>query len=241
MSEADDPVSLALAAAASYGQKADWAFYADDPRGALGGGVKYWCFWWNEETQVRFEKAWGPDADALADELADRYAFIWPWIIPDLISVRAPATQGCIEDLLGNRELIKRTKKTNPLTVLRTSTLWGAFHTVRKRRSWDAPRWQHCPSCGEKFHGGEPPIWTYRQFGPSRYCGECCFQVRNGNTAVQSGEEAVGAVRELAAALEMIPAQNYALQTLPISLPYERRDRIMRTLCAMPPVVLADI
>ncbi len=217
----------------------DWAFYADDPHGALGGNVKQWCFWWSEETQLLFDEAWGPDADAQADELADSYAFVWPWMIPNFIQSRAPDTQARIEHILKNRELVARTNQTNPLTVLYVSTLWGAFHAVRKRRSWKTPQWRNCSSCGEKFFGGEPPIWTHRQFGPARYCEKCCLQVRRGNTAVRSSETAIGAVRELASALEMIPAQNYAFQTLPVSLPYKRCDRIVRALCAMPPPTIS--
>lgn len=57
----------------NYDRMDDWAFYSDDPRGALGGSVAHWCFWWNEIYQRRFEKIWGPDADALADEMADHH------------------------------------------------------------------------------------------------------------------------------------------------------------------------
>ena len=214
----------------------DWGFHADKPRGALEGAVANWCFWWTDGTQARFEEAWGEDADALADELADRYAFVWPWIIEDTLPTRAPLTQGRIEELVSYDALVQRTNGTNPATVLGVSTVWGAFHTVRKRRSWGPPSWRHCGACGQRFFGGEPPVWTYRQFGPSRYCTTCCFLVRDGSKGAWTSEGAISAVRELAAAAETIPPQAYAFQPVPLSAPVERRDRLVRALCAMPPL-----
>lgn len=214
----------------------DWSFHADDPRGALEGAVANWCFWWTDETQARFEEAWGEDADVVADELADRYAFIWPWMIEDALPTRAPATQQRIEALIADPTLIGRTNGTNPATVLAVSTLWGAFQTVRKRRSWDPPRWQDCGCCGQRYFAGDPPVWTYRQFGPSRYCTDCCFNVRNGQEGAWTAGSVICAVRELAAVAETIPPQSYAFQPLPLSAPVQRRDRLMRALSAMPPL-----
>ncbi len=213
----------------------DWGFHADDARGALDGAVANWCFWWNEETQERFERLWGDDADAVADELADVYAFVWPWMIEDLLPTRAPRTHARIAQLVAEEALVQRTNGTNPATVLRVSTFWGAFQTVRKRRSWEPPRLQPCGSCGQRFFGGDPPVWTYRQFGPSRYCTACCFSVRNGRKGEWGRESVIYAVRELAAAAESIPPQAYAFQPLPLTAPLEPRDRLMRALCSMPP------
>lgn len=214
----------------------DWGFHADHPHGALDGALAYWCFWWTEKTQARFEEAWGQDADALADELADHYAFAWPWIAEHALLTRAPVTQERIEKLLSDRALVRRTQGTNPRTVLAVSTVWGAFHTVRKRRSWDPPSWQPCGACGREFFGGEPPVWTYRQFGPSRYCTACCILVRDGRKGEWTREGVAAAVRQLAAAAETIPTQAYAFQPLPLSAPADRRDRLMRALCDMPPL-----
>lgn len=214
----------------------DWGFYADDPRGALNGSAARWCFWWDDEVQARFEQAWGNDASAVADELADRYAYVWPWMIPDLLPAHAPDTEARIEFLLAGEFLVRRTEGTNPRAVFASSTTWGAFHTVRKRRTWAPPRWRRCPICEAEFFGGEPPIWTYRQFGPSRYCTSCCFRARDGNRDARTPEEVTSAVRELAAAFETIPPQAYSFELLPLEAPEEYRDRIMRALCAMPPV-----
>lgn len=214
----------------------DWGFHAEDERGALDGDVANWCFWWTDETQTRFDGIWGDDADALADELADLYAFAWPWMVGGLLPARAPLTQARIEQLVADEALVRRTDGTNPATVLAVSTFWGAFQTVRKRRGWDPPRRQPCGSCGQSFFGGDPPVWTYRQFGPSRYCTACCFLVRNGRKGEWTRDSVLGAVRELAAVAETIPPQAYAFQPLPLSTSAERRDRLMRALCAMPPL-----
>ncbi len=215
---------------------ADWGFHADGQRGALDGDAAGWCFWWTDDTQKRFEELWGDDADVLADELADGYTFVWPWMIVDLLPARAPLTHERIAQLVSEEELVLRTNGTNPVSVLRTSTMWGAFQTVRQRRSWDPPRTQACGSCGQPYFAGDPPLWTYRQFGPSRYCTACCFDVRNGRRGEWTRDTVIGAVRELAAAAETVPLQAYNLQQLPLSAPVERRDRLMRALCAMPPL-----
>jgi len=215
-------------------ETSDWGFRSDDPRGALGGHVAYWCYWWNDETQARFEQAWGADADELADELADRYAFMWPWIVAEVLPARVPETEARIEELLAEEQLVRRTSETNPRTVLSTSSTWGAFHTVRKRRSWDPPSIRRCPTCEIEFYAGEVPIWTYRQFGPSRYCRGCCSGVRDGARKRWSRDLVIAAVRELAAASESIPNQAYVFQPLPLDAPEARRDRLMRAMRDMP-------
>lgn len=214
----------------------DWGFYADKPGGALDGAVANWCFWWTDGIQAQFQEAWGEEADALADELADRYAFVWPWMIENVLPTHAPLTQARIEEIVTCPSLVRSAHGTNPKTVLSVSTVWGAFHTVRRRRQWSPPSWQHCGACGQRFFGGEPPVWTYHQFGPSRYCTTCCFLVRDGRKSSWTREGAISAFRELAAAAETIPPQSYPFQPIPLSVPVERRDRLVRALCAMPPL-----
>lgn len=217
-------------------ESSSWAWVAEDPRGALGGSVKQWCFWWNEAAQAHFEQIWGADADEVADELADRFAFVWPWMIADVLPTRAPRTQARIEELLAEEGLILRTNGTNPLTVMSVSTTWGAFHTVRKRRRWDPPLFRVCPVCETEFFAGEVPVWTYRQFGPSRYCKGCCFGARDGAPGRHKRDSVIAAVREFAAASESIPKQAFAFELIPLDASEDRRDRLVRALHAMPPV-----
>jgi hypothetical protein len=107
---------------------------------------------------------------------------MWPWLFEDQFSLRSPEAMLRLRAvLIADEGLIERAWGQNPEAVFMIGVIWGAFSTVRQRRTWEAPRWQDCPICGETFYGGEPPIWTYRQFGPSRYCTSCCFKARNGN------------------------------------------------------------
>ncbi|MDA8118435.1 MAG: hypothetical protein M0000_13830 [Actinomycetota bacterium] len=214
----------------------DWGFHAEEPQGALNGGVSHWCYWWNDDLKHRFTEAWGQDADELADELADSYAYMWPWFLGDLLSSRSPETAALVRSLLAADEaLLERTQQTNSETVFTMSVIWGAFETVRERRTWEAPRWRDCPICGERFYGGDPPIWTYRQFGPSRYCTSCCFKARSGDDSVRRKGDVIDALTRLSSACDTIPPQAFAFLRLPLDLSPERRDAIMRGLIGMPP------
>ena len=211
----------------------DWAFYAGDPKGALGGSVAQWCFWWNERFQRRFAELWGPDADILADELADNYGYVWPWLIDRLLPTRALNSFANIEDLLSSPEFLARTNGTNRESVLSTSITWGSFHVVRGRRVWAEPQELTCPVCEKKFWGGDLPIWTYRQFGTARYCPKCCLDVRNGRSKKWNQEKVIESIRKLAAAQGSIPSQAYSFEVL-AGLSDGRRDLIMPALADMP-------
>lgn len=215
----------------------DWGFYSDDPRGALGGAVAHWCFWWNEDYQRRFEEIWGPDAELLADELADHYGYIWPWLIDTSLTTRAPNTFAQIEYLLSDEELISRTNGTNPPVVVHNSIVWGSFHTVRKRRTWAEPEELTCPVCEKKFWSGNLPIWTYRQFGQARYCSECCLEVRNRPNRNWNSSSLLLALKNLSDAMGSIPPENYSFQPL-AGVQEEKRDRIVAALCQVPDALI---
>lgn len=220
----------------------DWGFRAEDPGGALGGYVAHWCFWWDDECQDRFSGLWGRDADEVADDIADRYGFGWPWLAPRVLPTRAPTTQALIESFLAEDWLVARTNGTNPRTVLDVSTVWGSFHVVRTRRSWFVPSATACAVCDREFWTGELPVWTYMQFGIGRYCQACCQRARDGRRRRWSGDEAVAALRELATSFGGIPTQAYGFEVLPPNAPPEDRDRWMRALCNMPdPVTLKQV
>lgn len=214
----------------------DWGFYADDPRGALGGGVAWWYFWWNDDCQARFAELWGQDAEDVANDLADHFGFGWPWLVPRVLPSRAQATHARIEAFVRDEPLVARANGTNPRRLLEGSTVWGSFHLLRTRRSWFVPTEKICAVCGAEFWSGEVPVWTYTQFGVSRYCQDCCFAARTGVTRQWTRESAVAALRELAEAFGGIPRQAYAFEALPLTAAVEVRDRCMRALCAMPEV-----
>ncbi len=214
----------------------DWGFYPEDPGSPLvasGGG---WCFWWDDECQSRFAEIWGPDADQVADGLADRFGFGWPWLAGTALPTRAPTTQARIEAFAADEALVARTNGTNPRTILGLSTVWGSFRVLRARRSWFVPTEAVCAVCGHRFWTGEVPVWTYTRFGVGRYCEDCCLRVRTGVQGNWRRPEAVTALRELAEAFGAIPKQAYAFEFLPLDAALERRDRCMRALCAMPDV-----
>jgi len=217
----------------NYSNDHDWAFYANDPKGALGGSLAQWCYWWNERLQKRFAELWGPDADILADELADSYGYIWPWLIDRLLPTRALNSFAHIEHLLSSPEFLARTNGTNPESVLSTSIIWGSFHVVRRRRTWLEPKELTCPICTEVFWGGDLPIWTYRQFGTARYCPRCCIDVRNGKAKKWNQKGVIESIQKLAAAQGSIPSQAFSFEVL-AGLPEERRDVVMQALTEMP-------
>jgi len=133
-----------------------WVFRADDPTRSPA----YWqCFWWDDWCAERFSALWGPEADEIADELADLYAFAWPWLISRVLRSRAPRTHQRIEAFTSSDELLRRAKGTNPLGVLEMTTMWGAYQMVRARRSWRDPSTATCPICGSRFWTGLPH-WT---------------------------------------------------------------------------------
>lgn len=71
------------------GRISDWGFRPGVPDGPFGG---QWSYWWDDWCQNRFDKLWTNEADLVADDLADKYWFFWPWLIGKALITRAPAT-----------------------------------------------------------------------------------------------------------------------------------------------------
>lgn len=210
-----------------------WGFLADDPTRCT---MYWWCFWWDDWCAERFSYLWGEEADAIADHLADLFAFAWPWLISHALRTRAPKTLERIEAFTSSDELVQRVNGTNPRAVLERTTTWGAYQMLRTRRAWSVPSMATCPVCASRFWTGDLPPWTYRQFGPSRYCEHCCVTVRNGRSDRWTPETVKRAVVDLADAFGAVPPQAFASQQLPIEASEDRRDRWMRAMAATPNV-----
>jgi len=92
----------------------------------------------------------------------------------------------------------------------------GAFHIVRRRRTWPEPSAMVCPTCGQDFWNGDVRPWAIRAFGPVRYCMDCCCRVPNGDPrATWFEKEVKDALHELRDAFGAIPAQSFPAGRVP--------------------------
>jgi hypothetical protein len=214
----------------------DWGFRSHDPDGPHGGYVSHWYYWWDDKCQVRFDQLWTSEGDIVADDLADRYWFAWPWLIGPVLRTTAPALADRIMDFAATEDRPGPAHiPNNPYAISDQIATWGAFHVVRRRRTWKEPSLVVCPVCGKDFWNGNLTVWMYRQFGPARYCEDCCMQVRNGAPQAKwAKSDVVAALSALSSALEAIPTQAFSFQILPPDAPEEQRDQWMRALVAMP-------
>ncbi len=213
----------------------DWGFRSQEPRGPQGGYVSYWYYWWDDTCQDRFNRLWTSEGDDVADDLADRYWFSWPWLIGSALTTAAPATADRIMEFATSDDRPRPTFHDQPQTMFDKIATWGSFHVVRKRRTWPAPRFDVCPVCEKEFWNASPSTWVVRQFGPARYCMDCCIQVRNGNPRpTWSRQDVLAALNELASVMEVVPVQAFAFQAFPSDGSVAQRDRWMHALAAMP-------
>lgn len=212
------------------GRDRDWAWRCSDPEGGWNP------YGWNSQDQARFAAVWCQEADDLVDELVDRYGAMWVWRTPAALLTRLPEVAERVRDL-AERQLVgqQHTYRGNPTSIYEQASLYGPFHTTRQRRSWPDPLPQPCPLCGHWFTAGQLNPWILRQFGPPRWCKECCLRARNGNTAPSTPDCAREAVTALASALGTIPAQSYASTPVPLDLPADRRDALVAAMAACPP------
>ncbi len=125
----------------------------------------------------------------------------------------------------------------NPHAISDQIATAGAFHVVRRRRTWPEPSPAVCPTCGQDFWNGDIRPWAIQAFGPVRYCMDCCFRVRNGDPrATWFEDEVKTALRDLRDAFGAIPAQGFSAGRVPHDGLPEERDRRIQALLAMPPV-----
>jgi hypothetical protein len=220
------------------GKISDWGYRSGDPDGPFAGSWFRQYSWWNDWCQRRFDELWTAEADQVADDLADQYQFYWPWLIGQALITGAPDTYDLIlafakdEKRPGPAHLAL-----NPHAISDEIATVGAFHVVRRRRTWSEPATAMCPTCGKDFWNGDVRPWAIQAFGPVRYCMDCCLQVRNGDQrATWFEHEVKDALQELRAAFGAIPAQSFATGRVPHDGQPDERDRRIRALLAMPAV-----
>lgn len=221
-----DPKSKPIAPASGWSR--DVGFRSDD----LHGGFN--SYGWTFKDQERFESIWTAEGDAVADELADRYAFAWPWLIARSLSASAPITSKAIMEFAVSEDRPWHTYRDVPDIMFEHIAMWGSFHAVRKRRTWPEPGEAVCPTCGDTFWTGHLAHWTFRRFGPARYCRSCCDQALIGHRGPCTRETAITTLKKLNAALGVIPAQNFNQPVFPPDAADQNRDRWMEALLHMP-------
>ena len=222
----------------SAGRISDWAYRSGEADGPFAGSWFHQYYWWNDWCQRRFDDLWMEEADRVADDLADEYQFYWPWLIGRALITAAPATY---ERILAFAKDKNRPGPAhidlNPHAISDQIATVGAFHVVRRRRTWPEPSPAVCPTCGQDFWNGDVRPWAIQAFGPVRYCMDCCFRVRNGDPrATWFVDEVKAALHGLRDAFGAIPAQSFSEGRVPHDGSPEERDHRIRALLAMPPV-----
>lgn len=222
--------------------KADWAFRASNP--AKPDVFRSYSEWWDQE---HFNRLWTPEADGIADDLADRYSYAWPWLIWNALTTGSPQTAERI------RMYAEDPNRSGPRpfsleSMADSITSWGSFQVVRRRRAWPEPRMVACPICNTDFWNGDLNPWAFKAFGPARYCMSCCKQARNYPTGkndcplAPSRQSVIAVLKQFAAEFDIIPGQNFAVQVFPHDAPDGERDSWMRALIAMPePEVIKEV
>jgi hypothetical protein len=212
----------------------DWGFRPSVPDGPFGGD---WSYWWDDWCQQRFDELWTDEADRVADALADKYWFHWPWLIGKALITAAPATYERIMNLSQDPHRPGPAHiRENPDAIADEIARWGAFGIVRRHRSWQEPSAAVCPTCGQDFWNGDVSPWAIQAFGPVRYCMDCALRVRNGDPrATWFEHEVKAALLELQATMGRIPPQSFSAGEVPHDGSPAERDRRIRALLAMPP------
>ena len=220
------------------GRISDWGYRSGEPDGPFAGSWFHQYSWWNDWCQSRFDELWTDEADRVTDDLADEYWFYWPWLIGRALITGAPAMYERIlafakdEDRPGPAHI-----DLNPHAISDQLATLGAFHAVRRRRTWPEPSPAVCPTCGQDFWNGDVRPWAIQAFGPVRYCMDCCFRVRFGDPrATWFEDEVKAALHDLRDAFGAIPAQSFSAGRTPHDGSPEERDHRIRALLAMPPV-----
>lgn len=211
------------------GSDRDWSFKFADPEGGFNP------YGWNESDQACFAAVWTGSGDDLVDALIETYGAMWPWVCPRRLLTRLPALAASMHDL-ARRKLIGQghTSRDQPDVVYEHAVMYGSFHAARARRSWpDAPP-QTCPLCQAEFTAGQLNPWIIRQFGPARWCKECCTRAREGRDGAVTQRAGRQALTDLAAVLGAAPPQDFACRPVPLDFPAEQRDAIVSAMVGCP-------
>lgn len=211
----------------------DWGFRATEPDGPHAGSVAHWYYWWTESNQTEFESIWTEEANRIADNLADDYGFGWPWVIGEHLAAKSPMTFQELERF--SARINDGAPNKLHASAAESIASWGAFQTVRKRRTWHEPSAAVCPVCSKEFWNGDVSAWGYKKFGPARYCMDCCLQSRNGNPKPSwTRNEIIESIRKLSSSFSVIPQQQFAYYPIPYQGSQDVRDDRMRSLVNMP-------
>jgi len=219
------------------GRISDWGYRYNEPDGPFAGSWFHQYSWWDDWCQQRFDELWTDEADRVADDLADTYWFYWPWVIGRALITGAPDTY---EQILALAKDPHRPGpahiELNPHAISDQIATIGAFHVLRRRRTWREPSAAVCATCGQDFWNGDVRPWAIQAFGPVRYCMDCCFRARNGDPrATWFDTEVKAALYELRDAFGAIPARGFAAGRVPHDGTPEERDRRIQALLVMPP------
>lgn len=212
------------------GSDRDWSFRYADPYGGFNP------YGWNNADQERFAAVWTRDGDDLVDALIEAYGAMWPWVCPQRLLTRLPALAESLHDL-ALRKLIGQghTYRDRSDAVYEHAAMYGPFHAARARRSWPDALPQTCPLCAAVFTAGQLNPWIIRQFGPARWCKQCCMQARNGHGGAVTPRAARQALTALSTSMGAAPPQDFCQRPVPLDLPTEQRDAIVGAMAACPP------
>jgi hypothetical protein len=172
---------------------------------------------WTYGDQERFEELWTPEADKLADDLAEKFAYGWPFMIPKVVVTSLP-------DLY--RALMKfETESDSPDDVFlrkHPEAMYehiakrGRFQVLRARRDWEGPRQMSCANCQSAFNTGHLAHWEYKRYGPARYCSLCILEASTGTNESFTRETVIKNLRALSDALGIIPPSNFHWTPFPM-------------------------
>ncbi len=130
------------------GEITDWGYRSGDERGHSAGYAAYQHYWWDEACQARFDALWAKEADDVADDLADRYRFYWPWMMGPALATAAPVVaERIMQFSMDPSRPGPAYIPLNPNAMYDYIAEWGSFHVVRRRRTWEEPMYVVCPHC----------------------------------------------------------------------------------------------
>lgn len=194
---------------------------------------------WTYHDQDRFEALWTTEGDKVADQLADRYGYGWPYLIAQSIAASAPDLYQTLMQYATGPDAPDVPSKPWPDDVMYEHiAIQGSFHVLRKRRTWAEPSEITCATCSRKFWSGDLAHWEYKRYGPARFCSECTVSALTGYQGpwISSQDAVIEAVRRLSDALGIIPPENYPFLHFPPDAQDEDRDKWMGALILTPSV-----
>ena len=230
----DEPSDRSLPMEPPKDLQPDGRYRPDDPL-----WIPYNSYGWSYWDQDRFEAVWTPEGDIVADELADRFGYGWPYLIAQSIAASAPDLYQALMEYATGPEAPDVPNKPWPEDVMYEHVArQGSFHVLRKRRTWAEPAEMRCATCGGKFWSGDLAHWEYKRYGTARFCSRCTTAALTGSGGALMSTEGtvIAAVRRLSDALGIIPPEKYSFLRFPPDATDEDRDKWMGALIRTPRV-----